>query len=318
MPHIFLLIPRVFVLLTLFLFLLVVGARGSTGCLSVKEKWVTAADLVPIIPEFSKIEGYSKIQMAPSGTSRRWIAAAEIGVLANRLGVGPLTNPGELCIEQTKVELHRDQILQQLEAQLSLNGSQGELQIELINFFPKQLPPGVLRFEYSGLAPSCISGGCGLYRWIGAMLLEAGGSIPVTAEVRIESIGKSPIAQRDLPLGAKIGFQDFSMVESRHPWFPADARLELDLSGYIVQRPVKAGVVISRRSVRKPQEVEKGEVVVLHVKSGQLELVTQAKAETSGNAGDRVVVSNLVSRRRFMVEVTGPGHARTLSQGDSQ
>ena len=316
MSRLCLLIPRIFVLLAVLLFLISVEARGSTGCLGVKGKWITAGDLARVIPEFAKIDAASTVVAAPSGLSRRWITAVDIDAIASRLGLGPFEKPLELCLEQERTEVSRDLILEQLAAQLSTKGAGGEALIELISFFPKQSPRGNLRFDLSGLAPACIAGGCGFYRWKGTILLDEGGSIPITAQVRIEVIDKFPIAERDLPLGVKIGVHDFSIVESRHPWLPFDARSELDLSGYIVQRPVKTGAVISSRAVRKPQEVEKGEMVELHVKSGPLELVTQAKAETSGKTGDRVVVSNPTSRRKFMAEVTGPGRARTLSQGD--
>lgn len=318
MSRLFIMIPRLFILLTLLLFLLTASVRGAPSCVGVKGKWAAAGDFATIAPEFGKIEAATPVLTAPSGLSRRWLTAADLVAIANRLGVGPLRHPSELCIEQAKVELRDEQILEQIKPQLSVNGIPGEVLIELLNYFPKQTPPGVLRFELSGLAPSCITGGCALYRWKGAMLLNAGGSIPVTAEVRIETIGKSPIAERDLPIGAKIGVGDFSIAETRHAWLQASVPMELDLSGYVVRRPLKTGEHISPRSLRKRLEVEKGEEVELHVKAGQLELVTQAKAETSGKAGDRVVVSNPLSHRRFMAEVTGPRQARTISQGDSQ
>ena len=318
MSRLFFMISRLFVLLTLLLVFLTASVRGATGCLGVKGEWVTAGDFASIVPEFTKLDPAESVLSVPSGLSRRWLSAAGIAAIAYRVGVGSLAVPNELCLEQVKKEIRREQILEQIKSLIPANGDPGEVLIELLNYFPKQTPSGVLRFEFSGLAPSCTAGGCGLYRWRGAMLLDAGGSILVTAEVRIEIIGKGPIAERDLPTGTRLGAQDFSIIESRRPWLPSGAGMVLNLSGYIVQRPLKTGESISSRSVRKPLEVEKGELVELHVNAGQMELITQAKAETSGKAGDRVVVSNPVSHRRFMAEVTGPGRARTISKGDNQ
>lgn len=308
-------------LLTLFFIFVLhfpLNAASDPPCLMIKGKWVTAGDLTTSIPEFANIEPGIKILAAPIPSIRRFISNGNLELLAQKHNVGPLQKLQSICLEQGTIDIPRDSILQALKESFNEldEGKRGTL--ELLNYYPKRAPEGTIQFLRNGLHAVCITGACGTFRWRGSMQLSDGGSLPLTAEVRLMMDETAPVALRNLTVGTKIGPPDFVLSEKRIFWHPKTTKPPGILVGQIVCKLVKSGEVISAQSVRLAREVEIGESIELQVHSGNLLLITQAIAETGGRTGSTVIVSNPNNRKKFVAKVIGQAKAETetAAQGE--
>ena len=291
-------------------------ASSDPPCLMIKGKWVTAGDLTTRIPEFANIGPGIRILAAPMPSIRRFVSNGNLELLAQKHNVGPLQKVQSICLEQATIDIPRDAILQTLEESFKGLDDSKKGTLELLNYYPKRAPEGTIQFQRNGLQTACITGACGTFRWRGSMQLAGGGSLPLTAEVRLMMDETAPVALRNLAVGTKIGPHDFILSEKRIFWHPKTTSPVGILVGQIVCKLVKSGDVISAQSVRMAREVEIGESIELQVHSGNLLLVTQAIAETGGRTGSTVIVSNPNNKKKFAAKVIGQAKAETASQGD--
>lgn len=278
------------------------------SCLLVPGKSITAGQLTQKLPAFGSIDPTLEVLAAPLPFARRFVSPEAVSLLAQRLGVGVPEPQTGFCVERLTIEITQDQLIAAMEKALP----QGGPSLELLNYYPKRSPQGTLLFSKNGMRPACANGGCATVRWRGIMQLSETESFPITAEVRLSIAERVPIAIRNLTAGSKICVEDFRWLERKSEWRPDSTSFSADLLGQVVRRAIKVGVVISLHNVRPAREVEKGDLVELQVRSGQLLLITQAMAETGGSVGGKVVVSNPNSKKKFLAMVTAPGRVETL------
>jgi flagella basal body P-ring formation protein FlgA len=77
--------------------------------------------------------------------------------------------------------------------------------------------------------------------------------------------------------------------------------------GRAAVRTIQAGVPLYASMLVAPREVERGDKVSVEVSSGAATLVFDALAESSGRAGESIVVRNPENGRRLKVRVEAPG-----------
>jgi hypothetical protein len=89
---------------------------------------------------------------------------------------------------------------------------------------------------------------------------------------------------------------------------------------YPVWAVIRAETAAIRRPVRRPtpKDVKAGDDVRVTVTVGAARLSLDALAETSGRAGERVLLKNRESGRRFAAVIVGPGQARIGGDHDRQ
>ncbi len=68
-----------------------------------------------------------------------------------------------------------------------------------------------------------------------------------------------------------------------------------------------AGMVVTQNAIQAPLVVKAGQVVTVHVYSGNVTLALDATANQPGRIGDTILLTNTASGRRFTAEVTAQG-----------
>lgn len=70
---------------------------------------------------------------------------------------------------------------------------------------------------------------------------------------------------------------------------------------------VTSGTIITQNIIQAPLVVKAGQMVTVHVFSGDVVLSLDAIADQNGRIGDTIMLTNPSSGRRFMAEVTAQG-----------
>ncbi|MCB1694185.1 MAG: flagellar basal body P-ring formation protein FlgA, partial [Pseudomonadales bacterium] len=85
-----------------------------------------------------------------------------------------------------------------------------------------------------------------------------------------------------------------------------------EVIGKELTRPVAAGTALSLAMVADPLLVKRGDKVTMVIERGGLKVTMAGKALEDGAVGDKISLSNLVSRRDVMGSVQADGTVRIL------
>lgn len=93
----------------------------------------------------------------------------------------------------------------------------------------------------------------------------------------------------------------------RFPFGPAPADSIEFVAARKTTRTIRAGELIFASMLTAPHEVERGETVSVHVVAGQTELSFTAVAQSSGRAGESVLIRNPDNGRLFQARIDSKG-----------
>lgn len=134
-------------------------------------------------------------------------------------------------------------------------------------------------------------------------------SVPLT--LRVARHRPVLVAARPLEPRRPPGPDDLRLEPRLTTEIPADALTERpEAADLEVVRPVRAGEIVTARSLRPRLVVRRGELVTLVLESGGLRITAQGQAGQDGRRGDPVRVTNLGSRREVLGVVEAPGLVR--------
>lgn len=275
-------------------------AAEPAACLPVRGERILAADLAAAVEAFSGVPPETVISFSPAPGARRLFGEAEIRRLALRHGVDP--GPARpVCIVRRMEVLGRERVREALEK--ALEGVPAKL--ELIDYLRAPAPEGPLEFPRAGLGRPA-PGGAAL--WRGAIRYGEGRTFPFWARVRVRVEAPRVVALRDLAAGRPVepGEVEVRPVEVGLFRAPEPASVE-EVAGRIPRRLIRAGDCIERRWLEAPREVSAGETVAAEIQNGAARVAFEAKAETSGRAGDSILVRNPQTGRRLRAVVVGKG-----------
>jgi len=85
-----------------------------------------------------------------------------------------------------------------------------------------------------------------------------------------------------------------------------------DLDGRFAKRTIRAGRAINLNDSYLPAVVQRGKMVTVIVRKGNLVIRSKAVAKRSGRIGDTIEVQNPDSGKIFRTEVTGPGKVEVV------
>lgn len=74
------------------------------------------------------------------------------------------------------------------------------------------------------------------------------------------------------------------------------------------------GAVVRPTDVRAPQQVKRGDSILIAIRSGPLLITTQGRALTGGGVGDPVRVTSDSTRRTLQAVVEGPRRVKILTE----
>jgi flagella basal body P-ring formation protein FlgA len=118
------------------------------------------------------------------------------------------------------------------------------------------------------------------------------------------------IAAEPLAAGRPIAAGQIQKVKARTAVALAGQRKEDGpIEGLVPRRAVPAGGRISPPLLDRPKEIRRGDRVKVEVAEGRTRLSLECKAESGGRRGDRILLLNETSGRKFLAEIAGAGKA---------
>jgi flagella basal body P-ring formation protein FlgA len=116
-------------------------------------------------------------------------------------------------------------------------------------------------------------------------------------------------AAESLPTGKSI--QASQLIVKTGPRFPFDATLIETIAELVGRRPVRTltpGSAIFPAMLAIAHDVERGDLVSVEVKVGAAVLDFDATAESSGRAGDSILIKNPDNGRSFLAKIQNKNH----------
>ncbi len=275
-------------------------AQTASGCRAVAGERILAADLAAEIEAFSAAPPATEIALTPAPGARRLFRPAEIQRQAERLGVR-LDNPRQACFERQLNPLNPDRVRAAIEEALA-----GEkVQLELVDYPRVPAPEGTIEFPRIGLSRPT-AGAPAI--WRGRIRYGAGRTYPVWARVRLRVERVHVVARRALAAGRPIEADAIEVRTSEgFPFEEAAPASIAEVAGRSPRRAIPAGQPIEARNLVAPREVEAGASVKVEARAGLARIAIEARAESSGRAGDKVVVRNPATGKRFRAVVLAKG-----------
>ena len=282
----------------------------AAPCLPVAADRITVADLARTTPAFAAAPGSEVLALTPAPGLRRSFSVADLERWARRHGLNESKFSSGVCFEWPVAPLTGTAIMAALRASVGNPNAR----LELREFSRQPAPPGELEFPRGGLmVPARWQPGEPLI-WKGRVKYAERRSFSIWARVVVGVTGKRAVARRDLAAGKVITADDVTLENRERLPFSAPDFDKLDqVVGRIPRRYIEAGKTIPAALLGEPRMVEKGDRVAVEARSGAMKLTMEAVSETGGRAGERVMLRNPSSGKRFPARVEGKGKAVAMS-----
>jgi len=298
-------------IILLFVFLSCAYADGD--CLGIPGERIHASDLAARMEVFGKVSADVEIGFTPLPGGRRILTTSELRRALERNGVGSEEAANAIrtdtCVQMLTRLLDEQEVKDAIAAELK-NQNIENATIEVLDFSRYPVPEGKVQFLASGLTPPSQQNAAQQpVLWRGRLNYGASRSVPIWARVRLFAERDLVIAANEIASGAAIAGNDL-LVERRRIFptgkFYADG-LE-QVVGKRAKRTLKKGDPITTGILEIPKDVERGDKVNVAVSSGAAQLRLDAIAESSGQTGERVLIRNPITGKRFQAMVESKGH----------
>lgn len=246
---------------------------------------------------FSALDPRLEIGAAPLAGVERVLRPEELVRLARQNGIALDGPAGAICFERSTEPLTAEKLLPVLQKALGV----GNANIEIVDFSRFGVPSGTLDFAKSGLMPSGL--------WRGRLLYGDSHSMPVWVKARITVERTWVEAAETLVVGKAIEASQLNVKTG--PRFPFDSAFIESAAALVGRRPVRtlaAGTPIAPSMLTIAHDVERGDKVAVEVKVGGAILDFEATAESSGRAGESIMVKNPENGRSFQAKIQDKGH----------
>jgi flagella basal body P-ring formation protein FlgA len=273
-------------------------------CIEVTGDRVRAVDIAQAIPAFSALPGETEVAISPAPGVRRDIRPIEL----SRVLRSPVE--GGICVTRRMRTLALDEV----EEALRKTVNDSEVRISVVDYIRTPVPDGKLVFPLSGLGPAAPRNSVVL--WRGQIVCESSRTAPVWARVQISRPVRVAVARRQLRPGEVLspGDVEEKMAEYASLALPRTVAIE-QVPGTEASREISPGTVIEPSMLRSRTAVHKGDILQVVVINDRAGLKFDAKAETAGSPGDRILVRNPINGRLVTAVVSGTGIARIELKG---
>jgi len=279
--------------------LLLMLVAAAPQCNLLMHDRILGSDLAAASAQFAAMPPDLVIAHAPRPGARRLFQPAELirVARANRIAVNGVTT---LCFERSTAPLNPELIKAAMRK--SLGDPEANIEITALSKYP--VPPGETIFPRESLMQP-VSGDSAV--WNGYVVYD-GGRFSVWAKVRLTTRQPRLVSVVDLSPGHIIEAADLRVEDaSEFPRHPAPLSTVEAAIGLVVRRSLPAGSVLTAAMLEKPNDVERGQTVLVEVHSGAAVVKIEAKAESSGRRGDTVAVRNASSGAMFRAQIEGKG-----------
>jgi flagella basal body P-ring formation protein FlgA len=283
------------------------GQAGSS-CMSVSGEWITGRDLAAAVPELASLPAELTFGYSPTPGVQRVFLPSELQRLAARYGINAkIAKPA--CFGWTLHTLDRSTIIGAL--QTSLAGQNVEL--DIADQCRTPVPAGRVVFPIEGLTAESSYAAL----WNGYVSYAAGKRFTTWVKVRVTVHEKQMVATRSLRAGELIQASDIKISDYSGPLrrTPVIHR-DLDVTGKIARSPIDAGAVLLETMLTWPQDVERQQLVTVHIHCGAAHIETQGIAMEAGYRGDIIKIRNPKTGRVFHAEINDQGVVTVVPGGD--
>lgn len=125
---------------------------------------------------------------------------------------------------------------------------------------------------------------------------------------RVYSKVEVPILKKNVKRGEIVQDNDIKWIEARSDNLRNNAITEIDsIVGKQAKRMLKKGRQITKYDLKTPVLVDKGEVILMSIKTPFMRIVTKGAALEEGGKGDVIKMKNLKSGKTILAVVNGKG-----------
>ena len=292
------------------LLLLLLGGSLHAGCIALEGDQILGRDLAHAEPAFSSLSPDLYFSYAPAVGKQRTISPSELANWASAHGI-QYAAQSPLCFERLAYTLTGMEAAAKIRQVFGARAEQ--VQVDVLDVCKCNLPAGTLEFSLSGVSAPPVGHPETPVLWRGQLISKGGMSYPVWVRARVLSKLKLVRAKESIKSQQIIGVNQVEEVSATEsPIRFAEAQDASAYIGKLATRSVLEGSYLDPQFIRVPPAVARGSVVKVDVIDGPTRLRLEARAETAGNMGDQVTLTNPVGMRRFQAVVSGPGHAQII------
>jgi flagella basal body P-ring formation protein FlgA len=283
-------------------------AQTPSSCVPVSTDRITGRDLAVAVPAFASLQPEAILGYSPTPGVQRIFAISELQKLATRYGIETkITAP--VCFAWPLHPLGKYVLTAALLK--SLAGQQVDL--EIVDQCHLPVPEGEVVFPFQGLSGESSKPAI----WNGYVTYSGNRKFSTWVQVRITVHEQQIVAARSIRVGELIGAADIQAATYSGPLRRAQIiHAESEVAGKCARQPIAAGTVLTRSLLAIQDDVEKQQMVTVHIRCGAAHVETQGIAVEGGYKGDVIKVKNVKTGRVFLARIDDPGVVTVVPGGD--
>ena len=282
--------------------LMALGLTLAPPCIPVSGDRIEVRHVQPFLPEWSSVESGALLEWAPAPGKRRVLSPRDLARWAHLHGAATPALSTGLCFEWPMIQLSSVDILSAIQRALGQPG----VAIEIVDWSRKPLPKGVLSFNKS----QCAGGNSASMLCYGAVEYAPHHRQPVWARVALRTHIVQVEVTGALAHGTLIKREDLRVVETEGPRQAIVGLRDPDaIVGRRCRRNLAPGQPIHESDLEVQPLAEKGDLLMLEIRSGSARLKLPAYAEARGVRGDIIPVRNPDTGRVLRARLEEKGKA---------
>jgi flagella basal body P-ring formation protein FlgA len=275
------------------------AAAQDRPCLALDSDHILGRDLARALPEFTGMGSDIVLGAAPFAGAKRIFHSDEIGAFAARYAI-KIESPRDVCFEWITEPLNRDSVLEAMRKSLGVPGAR----IEIAEMSLDRVPPGTIDFPREWLGKPASPDQPAPVSWRGNVTYGGNRRFAIWARVRINVPVDVITATETLNAGHPVRAEQLRIDrKDRFPAFHDSALTLQQIVGMLPLRSVPCGAEIRLSNLVLPNDVSRGDLVAIEVRSGKARLTFSARAESAGRTGDMIAVRNPESNKIFRARV---------------
>jgi flagella basal body P-ring formation protein FlgA len=281
-----------------------IAPAQASVCRHVEGDRIVARDLSGALSVFDRVPPETLLASAPMPGSRRVFHGPEIMALSRRYSIG-LTSAPDVCFEWAMEPLDRKQVMDAMRAALQIPDSR----IEIAEMSTNPVPRGRIEFPRQHLGIPATPEQRAPVLWRGDVIYGANRRYAIWARVWLHSSCTKVFALESLRPGQPIESRQLR-VDSADCFPDVNKGVRTgQFAGTVPLRGIAAGAEIRSDMVTRRNDVNRGDMIEIEVRSGGTRLAFSARAESSGHNGETITVRNPDSKLLFRARVSGKDKA---------
>ena len=279
------------------------GLMAQSECVTVSGDQILGRDLARAVPALSRIPQSTPLAPAPVAGSSRVFSSSELESIAARFAL-PLAEAPQVCFRFAMEPLDRVRMEAAMRKALAI----ADAHIEILETTSGDVPKGLIELTREGLGVPANPDQPTGEMWRGNIIYSGAQRFPIWAKVRVTVPSARLVALEPLRPGAVIRPEQVHLeIVDRFPQSGiGDLTPEL-VAGMAPVRSISAGAEIRRENLVRPNDVNRGDTVLVDVRFGAAHLSFSGHAESGGHVGDTVSIRNPESNRMFQAVIAGSG-----------